>query len=32
MPYHTEAKLFTVGDFTSHAGLPLKCKIECNYI
>ena len=32
MPYHTEAKLFTVGDFTSHAGLPLKWKIECDAI
>ena len=32
MPYHTEAKLFTVGDFISHAGLPLKWKIECDAI
>ena len=32
MPYHTEAKLFTVGNFTSHAGLPLKWKIECDAI
>tara|TARA_B100001057_G_scaffold408647_1_gene422986 strand:- start:54 stop:461 length:408 start_codon:yes stop_codon:yes gene_type:complete len=32
MPYHTEAKLFSVGDFISHAGLPLKWKIECDAI
>ena len=32
MPYKTEAKLFSVGDFTSHAGLPLKWKIECDAI
>lgn len=32
MTYHTEAKLFSVGDFVSHAGLPLKWKIECDAI
>ena len=32
MPYKTEAKLFTVGDFISHAGLPLQWKIECDAI
>ena len=32
MPHKTEAKLFSVGDFTSHAGLPLKWKIECDAI
>ena len=28
----TSANLFTSGDFTSHAGLPLKWKIECDAI
>tara|TARA_B110000902_G_scaffold265117_1_gene348480 strand:+ start:1187 stop:1588 length:402 start_codon:yes stop_codon:yes gene_type:complete len=32
MPYHTTANLFEVGDFTSHAGLPLAWKIECDAI
>ena len=32
MPYRTEAKLFDYGDFISHAGLPLKWKIECDAI
>tara|TARA_B100001109_G_C18512672_1_gene312276 strand:+ start:55 stop:456 length:402 start_codon:yes stop_codon:yes gene_type:complete len=32
MPYKTESKLFTVGDFISHAGLPLKWKLECDAI
>ena len=32
MPYYTEAKLFEVGDFISHAGLPLAWKIECDAI
>ena len=28
----TKTKLFSAGDFTSHAGLPLKWKIECDAI
>ena len=32
MPYRTEAKLFDKGDFISHAGIPLKWKIECDAI
>ena len=32
MPYYTGANLFEVGDFTSHAGLPLAWKIECDAI
>tara|TARA_B100000900_G_scaffold79203_1_gene63636 strand:- start:2230 stop:2631 length:402 start_codon:yes stop_codon:yes gene_type:complete len=32
MAYRTEAKLFQDGDFTSHAGLPLKWKLECDAI
>ena len=32
MVHRTSARLFTVGDFTSHAGLPLKWKIECDAI
>jgi len=32
MPYRTDAKLFQDGDFTSHAGLPLKWKLECDAI
>ena len=28
----TSANLFTSGDFISHAGLPLKWKIECDAI
>lgn len=30
--YVTSANLFTSGDFISHAGLPLKWKIECDAI
>lgn len=30
--YITSANLFTSGDFISHAGLPLKWKIECDAI
>ena len=30
--YLTSANLFTAGDFISHAGLPLKWKIECDAI
>ena len=30
--YLTSANLFTSGDFISHAGLPLKWKIECDAI
>ena len=32
MAYSTEANLFEVGDFISHAGLPLPWKIECDAI
>lgn len=32
MPHRTEARLFEHGDFTSHAGLPLKWKLECDAI
>ncbi len=32
MPYRTEAHLFDLGDFVSHAGLPLRWKIECDAI
>ena len=32
MAYRTEAKLFQDGDFTSHAGLPLTWKLECDAI
>ena len=28
----TKEKLFTAGDFISHAGLPLKWKLECDAI
>jgi len=30
--FNTGANLFTSGDFISHAGLPLKWKIECDAI
>ena len=30
--FNTGANLFTAGDFISHAGLPLKWKIECDAI
>ena len=30
--FNTGADLFTSGDFISHAGLPLKWKIECDAI
>ena len=30
--FKTGANLFTSGDFISHAGLPLKWKIECDAI
>ena len=30
--FNTGADLFTAGDFISHAGLPLKWKIECDAI
>lgn len=32
MPHRTNARLFESGDFTSHAGLPLKWKLECDAI
>ena len=32
MVHRTSARLFTDGDFTSHAGLPLKWKLECDAI
>ena len=32
MAFITSANLFTSGDFISHAGLPLKWKIECDAI
>ena len=32
MPYDPDASLFQMGDFTSHAGLPLKWKLECDAI
>ena len=32
MAYRTSANLFEVGDFISHAGLPLAWKIECDAI
>jgi hypothetical protein len=32
MPHRTSARLFESGDFTSHAGLPLKWKLECDAI
>ena len=32
MPYYTNADLFEVGDFTSHAGNKLAWKIECDAI
>jgi len=32
MPHRTNARLFTSGEFTSHAGLPLKWKLECDAI
>ncbi len=32
MAFRTGADLFEVGDFTSHAGLPLAWKIECDAI
>ena len=32
MPHRTSAQLFEIGDFVSHAGLPLKWKIECDAI
>lgn len=32
MVFRTGADLFEVGDFTSHAGLPLAWKIECDAI
>ena len=32
MAFYTSANLFTSGDFISHAGLPLKWKIECDAI
>ena len=32
MVHRTSARLFTAGDFTSHAGLPLKWKLECDAI
>ena len=32
MPYDPDASLFQRGDFTSHAGLPLKWKLECDAI
>ena len=32
MPHRTSAQLFEMGDFVSHAGLPLKWKIECDAI
>ena len=32
MPHRTSARLFESGDFISHAGLPLKWKLECDAI
>ena len=32
MPYDPDASLIQMGDFTSHAGLPLKWKLECDAI
>ena len=32
MVHRTSARLFTAGGFTSHAGLPLKWKLECDAI
>ena len=32
MVHRTSARLFEDGDFTSHAGLPLKWKLECDAI